>query len=227
MDGREVPRGRCAGVAKPKDRSERMAIVAQMERKEKAKRFARNVAIGLVVLVLLAGAAYGISKIPSPPRSVHWHAKWEVFVNDEQLNFDNFIDASRNNGGSLYLPAHLHKPSNIIHNEGREGEGTMGKLFLYHLGGKLTNDEMVLPNGVLPTSGDFKDDGNHTLQMFLDQTPYEQQLNHTSSWHKVDNIPNYSFHDGDRILLVYGNDTADQLQKMETDFPLFNPATVT
>jgi hypothetical protein len=214
-------------LARPKDRSERMAIVAQMERKERTKRFLRNSAIGLVVLVLVAGAAYGISKIPPPARTVHWHAKWEVFVNDQQMNFDNFIDVSRNNGGSLYLPAHLHSPSNIIHNEGKEGQGTMSKLFLFHVGGKLTNDEMVLPNGVFPTSGDFKNDGNHTLQMFLDQTSYPDQLNHTSNWHKVADIPNYSFHDGDRILLVYGNDTADQIQKFETDFPTFNPATVT
>ena len=160
-------------------------------------------------------------------RNVHWHAKWEVFVNDQQLDFSAFADTSRNNNGNLYLPAHLHQPTNIIHNEGREGDGTMGKLFLYHLGGKLTNDEMVVPNGVLGASGDFKNDGNKTLQMYFDQTPFAQQKNGTSNWRHATDIPDFSFHDGDRILLVYGDDSADQIQALEKQFPTFDPKTIT
>lgn len=217
-------------MVRPKDRAARMQIVAEMERKEKAKRLSRSVAIGLVAILVLAGAVYGISKIPGPPKTVHWHAKFEVWVNDQQLDFSAFADRSQNYDGKLYEPAHLHQPANIIHNEAKEGQGTLSKFFLYDLGGKIVNDEIVLPPGVRPVSGDFKNDGNKTLRMFLDQTPYEDQINKTapkSAWKPVTDIPNYSFHDGDRILVIYGNYTPDRVAQIEAQFPTFNARTVT
>jgi len=209
-----------------------MAIVAQMERKEKSKRLLRNAAIGLAILIVVAGAAYGISKLPSPRRTVHWHAKYEVYVNSQHLNFDNpaLNGQSLNYNHALYLPAHLHSPSDVIHNEGLEGEGTMAKFFDYDLGGKLTSTEMVVPPVVLGANGDFKTDANHTLQMFLDQTPFADQINKTapkSNWHQVNDFPNYSFHDGDRILLLYGNYTQDQIAQLEAQYATFDPKTIT
>jgi hypothetical protein len=205
-------------MARPRDPAERARIVAAVERKEKTQRAARWTGVILVAILVIAGAAYGISKLPKPPQQVHWHATYEVFVEGKPVVFNQpqfFFD---DNPDARYLAAHIHQCNpQLIHNEGKEGEGTLTGLFNIDLHGKLSNDELVVPQGAVD-SGDYKVGGNNTLQLFVSHS--------NGTWEKVNDIPSYSFHNADRDLLLYGNYTADQVAQYEDSFPPFEEKVV-
>lgn len=215
-------------MARPKDPAERARRVAEMERKASMRRGLRWGVVVLAALVVLGGVAYGISRIPPPPKDVHWHAKYQVWVDGQQVSFANSkFDA--NVQTDFYLPAHMHGPNfDVIHNEGKEGQGTLGKFFAFGLfGGRIADDELVIPEGAslastgAPFSGDFKVQGNQTLGLYASN----QVTNQT--WTRVPaSYADYSFHEGDRLLVVYGDNSPDAVALLEAQFPDFDPSTV-
>lgn len=203
-------------MARPKDKAERARIAAQLQRQDSTKRMLRNGGIALVVLLVVAGAAYGISKIPKEPPFVHYHAKFQVYANG---NLESFANPKWD--GAVYEAAHMHAPHyDVIHNEAREGQGTMGKFFQFDLGGKLTNDELLVPAGA-SFPGDYKANATHKVLEFVSNQVTNQ------SWTKIDNVGDYAFREGDRILVLFGDYTDAQIQDMQARFPDFDPKTVT
>jgi hypothetical protein len=174
----------------------------------------------------VGGAAYGLSH--APPRDVHGHAKLQVWVGDQQVSFANArFDANVN--PDFYAPAHLHGPDfDLIHNEGKEGQGTLGKFFAFGLsGGRIADDEIVVPEGAslaatgAPFSGDLKAGGNQILALYVSNQATNE------SWRPVPHgLGGYSFHDGDRLLILYGDDAPERVAQLEAQFPDFDPATV-
>lgn len=177
------------------------------------RKIGRYALFAIIGIVVIAGLAFGISRLPKEPAQVHWHAKYRIYVNDRLVNL-----ANPRFDGMHYNDAHLHSPDfDTIHNEGREGRGTMGAFFSYQLGGKLADDELVLPAGAVP-AGDFKVNETNKLVMLIsnqaegkDWTPVTKDL------------AGVNFHDGDRILIVYGDDTPDRIAQLEAGFPDFDP----
>lgn len=198
-----------------------------------------RVLLGVVLAVALALAGCAASPAPSttittpgastttstPAKQVHYHAKYQVWVNGTQLDFSDprFNDRSVDNGGRLYLPAHLHVPSDVVHNEAREGagEGTMSTFFHFTLGGKLANDEIVVPAGVrgVPTGTYHEDAGGRTVRMFVSHA-------NATPWARVPDIPAYAFQDGDRILVIFGSESDAQVEQREAAFPPFDPRSI-
>ncbi|GEM_PF-5604656 len=215
-------------MARPRTPEERAKRVAELEGKASRRRVLQWSVAVLVALLVVGGVAYGLSRVPKPAPDVHWHAKYQVWVNDQQLSFANSkFDANVNQ--DFYLPAHMHGPNfDVIHNEGKEGEGTLGKFFQFGLsGGKIADDELVIPEGAslasggAPFSGDFKNAGNQTVQMYVSNQVTNE------SWTRVaGNLAGFSFHDGDRLLILYGDYSPDRLAALEDQFPSFDPSTV-
>lgn len=204
-------------MARSKDPAERQRRLAELEKNERSKRSLR---VGIAVLVVglaVAGAAYGLAHLPKQPGFVHWHAKYQVYVNGDLVSFTN-----PKWDGALYEAAHLHAPNyDIIHNEAKEGQGTLGKFFEFDLGGKLTSSELVVPTGAT-FAGDYLTGGNSTLTLFTSNQATGQ------NWTKFEGNPgDYSFHDGDRLLVVYGAPSSDDIARFEDAFPDFDPAKVT
>lgn len=192
-------------------REERVARVRQIERREKTRRYARWGAYGVLALLVIAGAGYGISLLPKEPNQVHWHAKYQIHVDGQLVNMAN----PRFNG-MAYADAHIHAPDyDLIHNEGTEGRGTLGAFFAYQLGGKLSDDEMVIPAGT-SRSGEFKANGTETLRLFVSNQPQKKD------WTEIPSgFYDVEFRDADRLLIMYGNYTDDQIYAAEAAFPDF------
>ncbi len=204
-------------MARPKDPGERRRRLAELQQKERSK---RGVRIGIIVLVVglaVAGAAYGLAHLPKQPGFVHWHAKYQVYANGDLVSF-----ANPKWDGAIYEAAHLHAPNyDIIHNEAKEGQGTLGKFFEFDLGGKLTSNELVVPTGAM-FAGDYVVGGNNTLALYWSNQATGQ------NWTKFEGNPgDYSFHDGDRLLLLYGSYAAGDIARFEAAFPDFDPSKVT
>lgn len=187
----------------------------ELERKENLKKYAKWGAYGVLGIVVLAGAAYGISLLPKEPKQVHWHAKYRVYVDGQLVNM-----ANPRFDGMKYGDAHIHAPEyDKIHNEGREGRGTLGKFFDFQLGGKFTDTELLIPQGASP-AGDFKVNDTEKLRVVVSN----QEENKT--WSEIGGgFHDVSFHDGDRYIILYGNYTDTQISQAEAAFPDFNPKT--
>jgi hypothetical protein len=205
-------------MARPKDPAERRRLVQQAERKEKTQRALRTTAFVLGGVVVLAGAVYGISKLPQPAPQVHWHATYQFWIDDQQTHIVStnlFFESYDQSHATDALPAHVHECNpNLIHNEGREGEGSLVTLFEVTWGTKLTSNEVVIPPGMTPT-GDYKTDSTHSLALYISHD--------NGTWAPAPiSTP---FHDHDRYLLVYGNSTEDPTPK-EQAFPPFETSQV-
>jgi hypothetical protein len=214
-------------MARPKDPEERRRIVAAAERKDKTKRTLRSLGIGAIVVVVLVAIGLVIAAVPKPPPQVHWHATYQVWVQSPQ-GTDELVSFAApdgrfyfdNNRDAQYLPAHVHACNpNLIHNEAREGQGKLIDLFnsdWLSLGAHLSSTELIIPQGAT-FAGDYKDDGNHTVKLFV---------SHDNGTWEPDNIQQYSFQNRDRILLMYGNQTADDVAQKEAAFPNFEDKVV-
>lgn len=193
---------------------ERRKRLAQLERQEKARNALKWSSIAAVAIVLVAGAAYGISKLPKQPQQVHWHAKYRVYVDGQLVSF-----ANPRFDGMKYEEAHIHAPEyDTIHNEGLEGRGTLGRFFEFQLGGKLSDTEIVLPQGS-SIPGDYKANDTARVQILMSNQARGKDWAPIAS-----NYAGTEFHDGDRYLIVYGDPTAEQLAQFEAQYPDFDPS---
>lgn len=159
---RAPKRERTSHVARPKSRDERLARVAQLERRESTKRYARYAAFSVAAIVLLAGAAYGISRIPKGPTTVHWHANWKVYVDGEPVRFtDRQFDMSM-----AKSRIHFHLPDDAkLHLEGPDNRLTLLDLFHSPLKGDISDTKLILPTGST-RPGSFENDANMRLQAY-------------------------------------------------------------
>lgn len=192
---------------------ERAQRLKQLERQQKLRQGARWAAYSVVGILVIAGAAYGISLLPEKPGMVHYHAKYQVYVDGEQVSFDHPAF-----NGMKYGPAHLHAPEyDKLHNEGREGSGTLGKFFAYTLEGKLSDNEMILPQGT-SHPGTYVVNETKDLRLFVDNPSQDRE------WAEVQSdFADVSFQDGDRYLLLYGNYTDEEVLTLQQRYPSFDP----
>lgn len=184
-----------------------------LERKAKAKQALRWGGYSALALVVVAGAAFAVINMPEGPASVHWHALYQVWLEDEEVSFANPAYS-----GMAYGAAHLHAPAyNKIHNEGKEGRGTLGRFFQFTVDSSLSDDRLVLSPGT-SHPGTYVEEGDKQLRLFMDNA-----LKNTTWTEVLGGFADISFRDGDRYLFVYGNHTDEQIQMLQERFPPFNP----
>jgi len=205
---RAPKRERTSHVARPKSRDERLARVAQLERRESTKRYARYAAFSVAAIVLLAGAAYGISRIPKGPTTVHWHANWKVYVDGEPVRFtDRQFDMSM-----AKSRIHFHLPDDAkLHLEGPDNRLTLLDLFHSPLKGDISDTKLILPTGST-RPGSFENDANMRLQA------YYKPLK--GNWTQIESdIASHSMTDGEKVLVSFGNMSAEQILAQQDSIP--------
>lgn len=195
-------------MKRPRSADERRAIVASIERKEAMRKYAKVGGIALAAIVILAGAAYGVSLLPKKPTTVHWHANWKVYVNDENVrftarSFDMSVAKSR---------IHLHLPDDVkLHLEGPDNRLTLLDLFHSPLQGELSDGKMILPQGS-SAPGTYESNATHQLHVYV------KPLNGT--WTELTHdIASHSMTDGEKVLVTYGNLTSAQIAQEQDSIP--------
>lgn len=201
-------------MASRRNSPEQIQRLKRLERQQKLRKGVRWAAYSVVGLLLVASAAYGVSLLPDRPKMVHYHALYEVYVDDEQVSF-----AHPAFSGMKYGAAHLHAPEyGKLHNEGREGSGTLGRFFDFTLEGTLSDTEMVLPQGT-SHPGTYTVNESRDLRLFVDNP------SRNTTWAEVQSeFAEVSFQDGDRYLILYGNHTDEDIRLLQERFPPFDPA---
>lgn len=190
-------------------RAERVREAQRQARPQKLMKNVKVTALVLVGILALGGAVYGYTQLPDPPARVHWHAKYQIVVDNETVSFHDpeIYDMRR------YHDAHLHPPDqDIIHNEGREGRGNLAGFVKFTLGGDLTPAKLVLPPGSSKPGTYVEEDGNK-VQIFVNNTEEGKP------WTEISNPEEYSFRNYDRILILYGNYTDEELRALQENFP--------
>lgn len=177
-------------------------------REERKKRLARSqpgavtgrrIAIAAAAIVLLVGVGYGFTLLPDPPKNVHWHPMYEVYVEGENVAFTSrAFDMS-----ATRASMHLHNPDdNTVHAEGRTTSLTIGQFFL-EMGGRVTDDTLTVP-AAASVPGTFT--SNETSRLRLFHQPAGE------GWSEVGSgFAKHKFEDGERVLLTFGNLTDAQI----------------
>lgn len=172
------------------------------------RRYPRYAAYGLAAVLLVAGAAYGISRLPKGPVTVHWHADWKVYVNDTNVRFtDRSFDMS-----IAQSRIHFHLPDDTkLHLEGPDDRLRLIDLFHSPLQGDISDTRIVLPAGSTH-AGTFENSPNGTFHAYV--KPLKGNWTELTS-----NVAQHSMTDGERVLLTYGNLTSADLARQQESVP--------
>lgn len=194
-----------------RDDPDRLKRVAALERKAKVRHALRWTGYVMFALVIIGGAGWVVANAPEGPQRVHWHAYYQVWIDDEEVSF-----ANPEFNGMKYGAAHLHAPAyNKIHNEAEEGKGTLGRFFKFTLGGDFQDHEIVLPEGT-SRPGTYAENETQELRLFVDNALEGKE------WIEVEGgFADISFRDGDRYLILYGNHTDDEIRDLQARYPSF------
>lgn len=187
-------------------RERRAQHLAQAQRRGRPGRLARKAILPVAILVLTSGVAFGFywTATHAPDCPGHWHATYKVYDNGTELSFQH----SRFDMRSMSMRTHIHQPKDyLMHLEGgcasvSEFFDAMGMDFRrssFELDKEL-HDGMTLAN-----------EGNLTLQFYVQ--------NGNSTWQERPDLPSYQPHDGDRILISYGNPTPDEIARQQASVP--------
>jgi hypothetical protein len=161
---------------------------------------------------------------PTPPSAsppnVHWHALFDVYVNGERMAISpSTAIALFYEGGARFLPAHLHQCNpRLLHNEGDAESGSLAALFNVNWGsqgGALKPDDLTIPEGAT-LAGDYAVDETHALRLF--------ESDDNGPWQEVDVTAPITDHA--RYVLVYGDETPDQVAAYEAAMPEFTTGAV-
>jgi len=153
----------------------------------------------LVILGLIVAAAViiGNLQLEKEPEigvvgDLHYHADFALYLNGEPYNLSQEGYMSTENK-SLSNFAHFHDLNgDIIH---KHASGITLGFFLETLGMKLNETCLLLDDGT-----SYCNEGSKELKMYVDGKHDDQ-------------FAEYDIQDEDRILLSYGDETEDELQK--------------
>lgn len=131
---------------------------------------------------------------------VHKHADFKVYLNGQAVNFaqEKYMSEKPDTDGQSkghYLSPffHLHDmDGDILH---QHISGMKIGQFFETLGMQFNSDCFVMDDGTK-----YCNDGKKTLKMYV-------------NGQKNNDMENYEFNDLDRILITYGNDSEEEIQK--------------
>lgn len=170
----------------------------------------------LVLLIgggVAGGMIYTASQTDECPD--HWHATFRAYVDGELVPFDAF---SLENGRGSH-DSHLHAGDARqdvryqIHYEG--GQCVDFGDFSSHLDMALSSGRMVLDGLHEQTgfAGDYRDEGNRTVQLFHAPNGDDWAPISASALNKR------QLHDGERLLVLYGSYTAEEIAALQQTVP--------
>lgn len=170
-------------------------------------------AIGLVVGV----AVYALSQTEDRHK-VHWHQKFQVVVQGQNVSFVNSTFLYLRTGQftrSTLESAHLHSPQfEIVHNEGWANRTTWGEFFLLTLKTTIASDKLVLPEES-QAPGEYVAAGDVKLQYFVSNSDRDD------GWSTLPDAAERTLFEHDTMLVVYGNYTAAEIADLQAKAPFF------
>ncbi|MEE8187423.1 MAG: hypothetical protein V3T99_07180 [Nitrososphaerales archaeon] len=162
------------------------------------KRIRRVAIFGVLIAVIAGGSYFAISGALSGPsigplNSTHDHADFILYINGESIDFS--LDE-------------FQLRSNYVHLEGGDGEVihlhainlNLG-FFMQSLGMRLTSTSISIPGGQVYENG-----AGRELQIFVNGV-------------SIDNPTNYIVQPLDKILIVYGDETEEEIAALLETVP--------
>jgi len=162
-----------------------------------SKHFSNTIKIGLfisiaciviIITLFLVGSTIYLNSISSSKGPVHWHADFEIWACDKELDLED-PEGLSNKIGTAVLHEHNDKR---IHLEGvvvEPSDASLGKFF-HVIGGEITKDSITIPINkdiITISSGNPCADNNNTkLQVFVYKTE-----NNTYSQQKLEDPASY------------------------------------
>ena len=179
---------------KKKERAERRR--GEVEAKARSKTIRRAVIL-LVIAAIVVGAGYlAFSRASSGPgigplNSAHEHADWMLYINGKAID----LDGAQYKIKSDYV--HMEGTNHAIH---MHATNVPLGYFIETLGMKLTSTSIAV-EGVT-----YRNEGDKKLRMFV-------------NGNENFDYDRYVLKSVDKILIVYGNDTDEQIQKYIQTIP--------
>lgn len=166
---------------------------------------------GLVVggVLLIVGGVYANSWImDNSPKSVHWHPKWLVVVNDQEVALSDPGFARM--GTSR---AHLHQPDyKTIHFESKLEPWSLGAFLRDGKMGELSAERLVLAQGT-SAPGTYVENATRKLTVFHDPPK-------GGDWMEAEAlIGDWTPADAERILVIYGDLTPERIAAWQAKVP--------
>lgn len=139
--------------------------------------------------------------------TVHYHANFAVYINDKRLPFDSITDyeevsACTVDGGHQTPPmrVHMHDQKNwVIH---IHDSGVTWQHFFENLGMTVTNNLIQSPDGKIYESGE----NSNNLES-------DEKISYVLNGEKITKIVGLEIKDTDTLLVSYGNDSQDIMDK--------------
>ncbi len=178
---------------KKKERAERRR--GEVEAKARSKTI-RRAAILLVIAAIVVGAGYlafsrGSGVGIGPLNSAHEHADWMLYINGKAID----LDGAQYKIKSDYV--HMEGTTHAIH---MHATNVPLGYFIETLGMKIT------PTSITVGGATYNNEGDKKVRMFI---------NGKESFE----FDRYVLKSLDKILIVYGNDTDEQIQKYIQTIP--------
>lgn len=193
-----------------RQRARRAEHAREVARRERPKQIAKYTAYVVAGILIVAGAAYGFMLLPDPPKRVHWHTQWLLIVEGEEVVMSHpKFDGMMGSGPHIHLPNYR-----TLHFEGKLDRGVqLGLFFKRALDGELTDDRIILPPET-NKQGVFEETGNNTLFAYLQPGGQGNWTEYSGS------LPKYlPKQDKDRLLIMYGNYTVDEIAAAQERVP--------
>lgn len=200
-------------------RERRAQHAREQARKDAPARLARKAIVPGIIILLIAAIATGFyftnkSQGECPG---HWHATFDVYVQDENGTFDriSFRDPQFDlSSGKTPLRAHMHQGDGKNQWHFEQGGQCVGveEAFDY-IDVELSTDRITFEGRhagpILDQAGTYEETGNKTLRAFIESPSGE--------WREksVRSILDYQLKDGEALLIVYGAPTDAQLQQFQ------------
>ena len=146
----------------------------------------------LVVLVVILGIGYMSGWFSQPKTEFHEHTNFAVFLNGVQFNFNQskYMINITDHDSSI---VHMHDLNGgVIH---IEAPGMTLSFFLKTLGMSINSTCFVTDSGTI-----YCNSGDRTLKVYLNGV-------------KSNDYDKLALHDLDKILIAFGNDSSQEIQK--------------
>jgi hypothetical protein len=174
------------------------------------KRYRVHLVIVLVLAAILTAMVVNARDTKDCPG--HWHSTMDVYVNGQRVSFKSpkYDLNGGGSGGSMGLSIHMHQPDDAMLHWEPQGaiECIPFREALSKVDMELTSTQLVLDGAheQLGLSGTFKADAQHNLTAW-------HRVGDDGSWEKVSisKVLSSQQQRGERLLIVYGNETEAQL----------------
>jgi hypothetical protein len=205
------------GLTQREKRAQRHKVEA---RKGAPGRLARKAIVPTLIILVLAGIAAGFYFTSKNAQACpsHWHSTFDVYVQEGNgTRRVNFRHPSFDLNGQTPLRAHMHQGDgkNQLHFEG--GGVCVGVEEAFRYVDVDLEGNSIRFTGIhedLGQDGTFREEGNKTLEVYIESP--EGVWRHPS----VGSILDYQLKDGERILILYGSFTDEQVAEFQAAMPV-------